>query len=108
MNHKSFPLPGYEQEMQRLNAALQALKKRKDTIAWSRFGTIVLLAAAVYFLYPLGLAYAAIAAVVLGALFIRLVILAVNNKTSIDNTGHLLAINQQEIQIATEKSRLGR
>jgi hypothetical protein len=99
MNHKSFPQAAYASEIERLNSQLDLLKKKKNIISWTRFAVILLLAAALYYLYPISFLYAAIAAVLLIAAFIRLVILAVNNNTRIDNHNRLLAINQNEINI---------
>lgn len=100
MNHKSFPQAIYTAETERLNGQLQLLKKRKNTIAWIRFAVILLLAAALYYLYPIGFLYTAITAVILIALFIRLVIMATNNTTAIENLKRLVSINQNEIKIA--------
>jgi len=100
MNHKSFPQAIYTSETDRLNNQLLLLKKRKDTIAWTRFGVIILLIAALYYLYPTGLLYVSVASVLLIAVFIRLVIMAANNNTAIENYRRLFSINQQEIQIA--------
>ncbi|MEO5684714.1 MAG: MutS family DNA mismatch repair protein [Chitinophagaceae bacterium] len=100
MNHQSFPEARYIAEISRLTEQLSLLKKKKNSIAWSRFALIILLAAAVYYLYPVGLLYAGIAFVLLSAIFIRLVILAVNNNTAIDNINRLLSINKNELQIA--------
>ncbi len=76
------------------------MKKRKDSISWLRFAIVLLLIAALYYLYPLSALYSGICAFLLGAVFIRLVILAVNNSTATGNYKRLLAINQQELQIA--------
>jgi hypothetical protein len=100
MNHQSFPLAIYTSETERLNAQLLLLKKRKNTIAWTRFAVIILLIAALYYFYAVSLLYTAIAALLLTSLFIRLVIMATNNKTAIENYNRLVNINQTEIQIA--------
>ncbi|MEO6315368.1 MAG: hypothetical protein ABIU63_18760 [Chitinophagaceae bacterium] len=100
MNHQSFPQAIYTSEIERLNGQLAQQKKRKDSIAWARFALIVLLAAAVYYLYPFSLLYTAITAILLVAVFIRLVLLAANIQTAIDNNKRLVVINQKEIQIA--------
>jgi len=99
MNHKSFPEANYIAETERLKGQLLLLKKRKDTIAWTRFAIIILLVAALYYLYPISFLYTAIVALILIALFIRLVIMAANNHTTIENYNRLVSINQNEIQI---------
>ena len=100
MNHTSFPQAIYASETERLKVELLLLKKKKNTIAWIRFAVIILLVAAVYYLYPVGLLYTTIAAVVLVAVFIRLVILAVNTNATIDNNKRLADIIQSEVQMA--------
>lgn len=100
MNHQSFPVAMYRLEIERLTEVLTQKKKRKDIIAWTRFGVILLLAASVYVLYPRGIAYASIAGVLWMAVFIRLVILAANNSTAIENIQRLLQINREEIAVA--------
>jgi len=100
MNHKDFPAETYTSNIQEWNAQLGILKKTKSRIAWARLGVMILLIAAVYFLYPGSLLYTSIVAIALITVFVRLVILAVNNKTAIDNGNRIVAINQQEIEIA--------
>ena len=100
MNHKSFPQAVYISETDKLNGQLLLLKKRKNTIAWIRFAVIIVLALTLYYLYPFGFAYSAIAAVLLIAVFIKLVLLAADNKTAIDNHHQLVNINQQELKTA--------
>ncbi|HTL07060.1 MAG TPA: hypothetical protein VL307_02345, partial [Chitinophagaceae bacterium] len=100
MNHKSFPEAAYRLEIERLTQVLAARKKRKDFIALARFAVVILLAVSVYLLYPLGISYAALAGLVLVAIFIRLVILAANNTAAIENAQRLMAINKDEIGIA--------
>jgi len=100
MNHKDFPAEIYTSNIQNWNTALAILKKTKSRIAWARLGVMMLLIAALYVLYPISLLYTGIAALVLITVFIRLVILAANNQTAIDNANRIVAINQQEIEIA--------
>ena len=101
MNHNSFPQDIYTAEINRLNGQLQLLKKRKDIISWTRFATILLLIASVYYLHTLSLVFTSIIAVILVAVFIRLVILAASNNAAIENYKRLASINENEIQIAT-------
>ena len=100
MNHKDFPAEIYTSNIQNWNTELAILKKTKSRIAWARLGVMMLLIAALYVLYPISLLYTGIAALALITVFIRLVILAANNKTAIDNANRIVAINQQEIEIA--------
>lgn len=100
MNHKSFPESVYTAETERLKEALRLLKKRKDSISWSRFAVVILLIITLYYVYPVSTLYTFVAALLLMAVFIRLVIMAVNNSSITENYKRLLTINQQEIQIA--------
>jgi hypothetical protein len=100
MNHTSFPVDAYTAEINRLNQQLTLLKKRKDLIAWSRFALVILLAAAIYYLYSISLVYMGLAALLIIAVFGRLVILSANTRTAMENTSRLVSINQNEINIA--------
>ncbi len=101
MNHKSFPRDIYTAEIDRLNGQQLQLKKRKDIISWTRFGVILLLIAAIYYLHAVSLVFTIIIAVLLLVIFVRLVILATNNNAVIENNNRLVSINQDEIKIAT-------
>jgi hypothetical protein len=100
MNHGSFPGEVYASETASIQKQLLLLKKRKNAIAWGRFGVILLLAAIIYFRGAFAVGYTVAAAVLLIALFIRLVLTAVNNSAGIANYNLLLGINQQETAIA--------
>jgi MutS domain V len=99
MNHKSFPAAVYDAQINELNGQLSLLKKRKDRISWTRLAIILLLIAVAYYLYPVSILYAMLSGIILLAIFIRLVILAADNSTSIENTKWLISVNQQEITI---------
>jgi hypothetical protein len=94
------PTEIYRGRIAALDAALLRLKRTKNRIAWVRLATIVTLAMAAWYLYPVGLLFAAMATFGLLALFIRLVAMAAGNKSIIEHTTRLKAINQQEISIA--------
>ncbi|MFT3935259.1 MAG: hypothetical protein QM726_16660 [Chitinophagaceae bacterium] len=100
MNHKSFPEETYKKEIERLTQILQTLQKTKNSIAWARFGVILLISIAVYYLHTISALYTAIACIILIGIFIRLVIIAVNNSNDIENCQRLIGINQEEINIA--------
>jgi hypothetical protein len=100
MNHKDFPAAVYTSNIQEWQEKLAILKNTKSRIAWARLGVMGLLIAVIYAVYPVSMLYTTLAAMVLIAVFIKLVLLAVNNKTAIDNGNRIVAINQQEIEIA--------
>ena len=100
MKHQSFPEGIYREEIARLGTQLHILKKKKDAIAWARFTVIAVIAVAIYYLHTISIAYTSMAVIILLAVFIRLVILAVNNRDRIDNCQRLVSINENEIKIA--------
>ena len=100
MNHKHFPEAIYTTQIEQLNQQLTLLKKRRSSIAWARLVLVLLLITSAVYLYPISFALAFIVLLVLLAVFIRLIILAVNNKTAIDNCNRLVEINKQELEIA--------
>ncbi len=87
----------YAQRIAALEEQRRALIKRRLLLAWLRFAAIIALGAALYFLLPVAINYAVIAALLLLALFIRLVYIDLENKSAIKNNGHLVKINQLEI-----------
>ncbi len=100
MNQSNFPVEIYNARTKECREELGRLKKIKDRIAWARLLNVLLIAAAAYYIYPFGFSYAAVTIIVLISIFVRLVIIAANNKNNIDNNNRLVAINQQEIEIA--------
>jgi hypothetical protein len=100
MNHTSFPQAIYTLETDRLNQALAFLKKRKDRIAWYRFALVMLLIAIAYYLYPVSILYMSIAIIIIAAVFVRLVIIAANTNTTMDNLRRLVGISENEMKIA--------
>ena len=100
MNKETIPAHIYTSRINACKEQLRLHRITKDRIAWARLVNILLIAAAAYYIYPFSFLYTAIAVMVLSAIFIRLVILAVNNKTAIENTNRLIQINQQELNIA--------
>ena len=100
MNKETIPAHIYTSRINACKEQLRLLRITKDRIAWARLVNILLIAAAAYYIYPVGFLFTAIAVIALSAIFIRLIILAVNNKTAIENTNRLIEINQQELDIA--------
>jgi hypothetical protein len=100
MNNLADPATTYTAYIGILNEQLDKLKKKKNTIAWARLLVLVLAIIAGYYLYEPSLAAAFIVVILLLAVFIRLVVLATNNKTAIENTNRLIEINQQELSVA--------
>jgi hypothetical protein len=102
MNPEKQCIPVYEQRIEKINARLSDLKKKKDFIAFARLVIILLAIAIVYFLYYKGW-IVAIPVLTLIAIFLRLVVIAVNNNIETANHQQLLQINQKEIAIANRQ-----
>ena len=91
----------YKQRLNDLTLELKILLKRKTTLAWLRFATIIAIISCWYFLYPSGLLYALIPSILLLILFTRLVFADLKNKSKIEHTNYLIAINEEELKALT-------
>ncbi|MEP6749809.1 MAG: hypothetical protein ABJB86_18875 [Bacteroidota bacterium] len=100
MNHRSFPATEYQAHIDELEAQLSLLKKRKNRISWLRLAVIVLVAADVWYVYRASVLFTIVIAALLIAAFVRLIILAANNSTAIENTKRLIIIIKNEIAVA--------
>ena len=92
------PANYYTERIAALEQQLQQLLKKKSILGWLRFTVVVLLIGALYLLLPLGWMYVAIAAVLLLIAFTRLLFSDLRNKSNIENTRHLIAINEDELK----------
>ncbi len=88
----------YKHRLDQLNHELTVLLKKKSTLAWLRFAAIICILACWYFLNPMDLLYALIPSVLLLILFTRLVFADLKNKSVIEHTHHLIAINENELK----------
>ncbi len=88
----------YKERIATLQQQLQQLLSKKRLLGWLRFSVIVLLVAAIYFLLPLGWVYVTMFAVLLLIVFTRLLFTDLSNKTAIENTRHLITINEDELK----------
>lgn len=96
-----FPAETYHQHIDRLNLQLASLKKRKNNIAWARLFTLIAGVAIPYYLFPVTGVIATVAlALLFLAVYIRLVVLYVNNRLAMENMERLIRINRQELEIA--------
>lgn len=100
MNLNTEPLSTYSNRISQLNSERDELKKKADVIAWSRFFALLLMCVFFFYLKPINLFYSILSAVIFFAIFLRLVILAANNKEKIQNLDLLLRINHEEIEIS--------
>ena len=95
-----FPKTIYTTYITQLNDQLLLLKKRKNNLAWARL--LVLLAGVFityYFFSYGGFLPAFVSALMALTLYIRMVILYVNNRLKMENLERLVQINKQEIYI---------
>jgi hypothetical protein len=92
------PETWYKERLIILNHELEALLKKKSTLAWFRFAAITGILACSYFLWPLGLSYVIISGLLLLALFTRFVFADLKNKRAIEHQHRLIAINEDELK----------
>ncbi|MBK7377033.1 MAG: hypothetical protein IPJ02_16240 [Chitinophagaceae bacterium] len=88
----------YIQQTEKLRTDLNTLLNKRSLFAWLRFATIIALAFSVYFLVPSGWPYVAVAALLLLTLFTRLVFADLENRSAIEHTRFLVAINEKELK----------
>ncbi len=92
------PANYYTERIAVLEQQLQQLLKKKSILGWLRFAVVALLIGAIYFLLSLGWMYVAIAASLLLIAFTRLLFTDLRNKSNLENTRHLIAINEDELK----------
>ncbi len=91
----------YQENIKVLQARLKLLARKRNRIAWARFACIILAIACFYYVLPAGTGLAWLSMLGFAAIFIRLVILAVNNNEKIAHLQRLKTINEEEIKIAS-------
>ncbi|RZL97283.1 MAG: hypothetical protein EOO88_62685, partial [Pedobacter sp.] len=91
----------YKQRLGSLREERKKLQQRKTIFGIVRFGNIALLIAAFYFLWNLGVLYLVIAAVLLLAIFIRLIYRDLANRAALEHNAQLIRVNEDEL-MATE------
>ncbi|MEJ7770037.1 MAG: hypothetical protein WKF70_10930 [Chitinophagaceae bacterium] len=94
------PLAVYRKRIDDLSIYIRELKKKRHGIAWGRFACLLAIIACFYYIWPYGLAFTSLAVIFCLAIFLRLVIISVNNNELIAHHQLLVTLNQQEIQIA--------
>lgn len=97
----SLPHPVYKQQIETFSNQLKSLQKQLNQVAWGRFLVVVLLIGSFWFIRPVSLLYALLAAAACLAVFLRLVVVSAKLKERFQHLTLLLQINQQEVDIAT-------
>ena len=92
------PSKFYKERINRLQSHLIKLKQKKSALGWLRFGSIAAIIAVFYLLWSFGIWYVIIVSILLLAVFIRLLIADLKNKTAITHTTHLININKDELK----------
>ena len=95
------PSEYYTARIEQLQKHLAHLKQKSRSLGVFRFLDILILFAAIYFLWPLGLIYVILTALALLIIFFRLVLTDQANKEAVQYTRYLLSINEGELK-ATE------
>ena len=91
----------YKERITQLQQKLQQLLQKKSLLGWLRFAVVVLIIAGVYFLLPIGTAYAVALTGLLLIFFTRLIYTDISNKTNIETTRNLITINEDELKALT-------
>ena len=94
------PTQVYIQRIELLTVARKKLAAKKETISWSRLAALAGAGACFYMMRQENPALAIVIALTLVAVFLRLVVVALNIKQQLDNTDRLISINQQELAVA--------
>jgi DNA mismatch repair ATPase MutS len=96
------PIEFYKQRLISLQAGLAVLNKKKLVFGRLRLITIAAIILSLYFIMPYNIWYVVVATILLLALFIRLVLADLKNKTSIKHLELLININDDEINAITD------
>jgi len=88
----------YRDRSGKLNVHLQTLLKKKSTLGWLRFASVIAIIVCAYFLFPYGWLYVLVPGLILLIIFTRLVFADLKNKASIEHNRHLITINENEIK----------
>ena len=92
------PIPEfYNQRLDLLQTDFNRLQKKKLVLGRLRLAAIAAVALSLYFLLPYGIWYALVSGILLLALFARLVLADLKNKSSIEHLKHLIKINEDEL-----------
>jgi hypothetical protein len=93
----------YQQNIEKFKGDLKDLISFGNKIAWARFACIVVAGVFVALQWPTFSALHSIGIFISLVVFLRLVVMAINTSRKIEHAGHLMAINEEEIAIASGK-----
>lgn len=88
----------YKERIASLQQQLQSFLQKKSLLGWLRFAVVAALIASIYFLLSIGWMYVTVAAILLLIVFTRLIFTDLRNKTGIENSRHLITINEDEVK----------
>ncbi|HXS56518.1 MAG TPA: hypothetical protein VN726_10370 [Hanamia sp.] len=92
------PTQFYQNQSEELKEQLKKLQQKKSSFAWLRLGAIIAIIAVFYLLFSFGFVYVAIATIILGIVFVRLIRADLDNHAKIDHTRLLIKINEDELK----------
>ena len=92
------PIEFYKQRFDLLQTDLNLLNKKKLMLGRLRLLAIAAILMCLYFLQPYGIWYALFPCVLLLALFTRLVLADLKNKSAIEHQKNLISINDDELK----------
>lgn len=90
----------YQERIIALEQELKQRKSRKNIIGFARLLVLCFAIAAAYQVYPHGLQWAALAILIPGAVFLRLIIISANLQQQIRILENMLELNREELRIA--------
>ncbi len=92
------PSEYYNSRITTLQNDLKLLTKKRSMLAWLRFAVVAGIIACCYFLVQPGLLFCIIPGILLLVLFTRLLFADLSNKSLIEHTQYLLAVNEDELK----------
>jgi MutS domain V/MutS domain III len=87
----------YQQQIMLLQQQTKNLLRKKSYLGWSRFGIMVLIAVAVYFLWPFSWTVVAPVVIVLFFIFIQIIYRDLRNNEALAHARQLMSINESEV-----------
>lgn len=99
MENSVSPEVVYRQEKERLQALLIQKKKKQSNLGWLRLAIILLTAIVAFQVFSFSAFWGVVVIIAGIAIFLAVVSIDVNNNNAISNTGKLLSINEDELQL---------
>lgn len=99
MKSDHLPQHHYEQQLEKFNALLSQLQKKRSTLGWIRLGVFLLTVSAAYYVFVTYGLFGLIPTIVGLGTLLYLVSVDVANNNQIKNTKTLIQLNEEELQV---------